>query len=491
MLLNDAVAGDAPTLALDGRAARRAARLRTAVDVLLPLALFAGALAWNLWFAAGASAQGVITGEEASIDHRDPLALSLGWQPSIWSTNAGSQLYYLVASHLTPEYGLFWARPVKAATMAVLPALLYLVARRRLRCSPVTATVGAAVAALLPGVTTIAWVGTENGFEAIWGVLALYLATSRRAWWPLALLPAAYAVSNYTAGLAWAAVVALVCLVRVRSFRDAVFVLLGGAVGTGLVLAPLLWWRNGGIVVTGGGRSGADLDEWRIRLVETLHLLVDDGSGYYWFSDQPMLTSRVVAGVLAACALVAVLRRFRLVWPWFTVALASAGLYAVSSGVPGSRRIAAVAVVAGLLVAPALDELVRVVRRPRWVAVPVATLLVVLVTAVAVVPSVQGGLSTRAELASGTRPLPIDWPFPVDLGGTQSSTLVRLDADLRAGTVTPADVGDGWGGTRTLAMLIVLAERNGRTPPLSTDDLLGYYRTTEDCRLLDGRPSCG
>ena len=127
-----------PTVALalpEPPARRRAAAV---VDVVVGLALAVGAAAWNLWFAAGASAQGVITGEEASVDHRDTLALSLHWQPSIWSTNAGSQLFYLLAGHLTPDYGLFYARPVKALAMALLPVLLYVVARRRLGCRPAT-----------------------------------------------------------------------------------------------------------------------------------------------------------------------------------------------------------------------------------------------------------------------------------------------------------------------------------------------------------------
>jgi hypothetical protein len=487
-------ADDAPTNAPDTRRALAPHRVALVVDVVVPLALLAGAVAWNLWFASGASAQGVITGEEASVDHRDPLALALHWQPSIWSTNAGSQLFYLLAGQLTPDYGLLYARPVKAVAMAVLPVLLYLVARRRLDCRPATAAVGAAVATVLPGLTTVAWVGTENGLEAVWGTAALLVATSRRRGWPLAPVLAAVAVSNYTAGLAWAAVTVLVCLGRIRSVRDAALVVLGGALGTGLVLAPLVWWRNGGVVVTGGGHAGVDPAGWRVRLLDLTHLLLDDGSSYYYFSSAPMLVSRVLAGILAAAAVVALVRRFAAVWPWFAVAVAAAGLYAVSSGVPGSRRIVAISVVAGLLTAPALDELVRVVRPARWfprpVAVGVRAVVVVAVAAVLVVPAVGSGVSSRAQLASGARPLPIDWPFPVDRGGSQISTLARLDAGLRSGALTPTQVGDGRGGTRTLAMLLVLSERSGRMPPLPAAALLRYYRTTGDCRDLDGPAAC-
>jgi hypothetical protein len=182
------------------------------------------------------------------------------------------------------------------------------------------------------------------------------------------------------------------------------------------------------------------------------------------------------------------------VWPWVAVAVAAAGLYMVSSGVPGSRRVVAVAVVAGLLTAPALDELVSVVRTARWFPRPavaaVRAVVVVAVAAVLVVPALESGVSSRAQLASGARPLPIDWPFPVDREGTQASTLARLDGELRSGTMTPTQVGDGWGGTRTLAMLVVLSQHSGRVPPLPPAAVLGYYRTTGDCRDLDGPAAC-
>ncbi|MCD2193313.1 hypothetical protein LQ327_07925 [Actinomycetospora endophytica] len=463
-------------------------------DGVLPVVLFVAAAAWNLWFAAGASAQGVLTGEEASVDHRDPLALSLHWQPSIWSTNAGSQLFYLVAGHLTPDYGLLYARPVKAAAMALLPVLLYLAARRRLGCRPVTAAMGAALAVVLPGVTSVAWVGTENGLEAVWGVAALLVATSRRRVWPVAPVLAAISVANYTAGLAWAAVTVLVCLWRIRSLRDAALVVAGSALGGALVLAPLRWWHNGAVIVTGGGHAGADLHDWRARLLDIGHLLVDDGGSYYWFSSAPMLASRVTAAALAVAAAVALVRRFSRVWPWFAVSLAAAGLYVVSSGVPGSRRIVAIAVVAGLLTAPAVDELIDLVRPAHRFPGPAVIMVRALVVVAAIVavagPGLSDGVQNRSELASGTRPLPIDWPFPVDRGGTQASTFGRLDAALRSGAMSPTQVGDGWGGTRTLAVLVALSERNGRTPPLPPSALLAYYRTTDDCRELDGPAVC-
>jgi hypothetical protein len=124
-------------------------------------------------------------------------------------------------------------------------------------------------------------------------------------------------------------------------------------------------------------------------------------------------------------------------------------------------------------------------RGPRVVAVLPVVVLVVLA-----VPTVADAVDWRAEVVSGARALPIDWPFPVDAGGDQASTLARLDGELRAGRLEARAVGDGWGGTRTLAMIFMLDERAGRVPALSPGDVLAYYRVSEDCPPLDG-PTCG
>ena len=149
---------------------------------------------------------------------------------------------------------------------------------------------------------------------------------------------------------------------------------------------------------------------------------------------------------------------------------------------------------AGLLTAPVLDVLVSAVRPTRWFPRPaVAAVRVVVVLAVAavlVVPAVGSGVASRAALASGARALPVDWPFPVDRGSTQAGTLARLDAELRSGATTPTRVGDGWGGTRTSRCSSVLSQRAGRTPPLPPQAVLDYYRTTDDCRQLDGPARC-
>ena len=383
------------------------------VDVLLALALAVGAAAWFLWIAAGPTAQGVLTGEEASVAHRDALALALHWQPSVWSTNAGAQLFYAVTGHVTGllgDYTLFSPRTAKALASALLAPLAYVVARRRLGCGPTAATLGAVLVVLVPGVTSLAWVAIETPLDAVAGMAALYLATSRRWWWPLGGVLAGASVSLYTAGLAWAFAVAVVLLARVRRPTDALLAVVGIAAGVGVVALPLAWWRNGGVVVTGGGRDGIELDAVGARLAEIGSYAVRSGSSYYYATGIPVLGGVVPAAVLVAAALVAAIGRFRAVWPWLLVAAGSVGLYAISSGVPGARRIVALAVVAG-----AAGR-----RRGRRARPPAA--------------GVDDGARRRGggrgggtdggrpgRLARGARPgervMTADWPLPVAPGG--------------------------------------------------------------------------
>ena len=226
-------------------------------DLVVAAVLLVVAALWFQWLVAGASAQGVITGEEASITHRDALALRMGWQPSVWSTNVGGQLFYWIAGHLDPDYGLLYARPWKAAATALLSPLLYVIARRRLSCGRGTGAVVGVLIAVVPGVAVMSWVAIETPLDVVAGLLALLLVTSRRSWWWTGFAVAGVAVSFYTAGLASAAAVCLVGATRVRRWSEAALAAVGSAIGLAVVLGPLWWWDNGGIVVTGGGHAGA------------------------------------------------------------------------------------------------------------------------------------------------------------------------------------------------------------------------------------------
>jgi len=340
---------------------------------------------------------------------------------------------------------------------------------------------------LLPGIPMMAWVAIETPLDVVVGLAALLVVTSRRRWWWLGLVLAGLAVSLYTAGLATAAAVVAVAVWRARDVRAILPTLAGALGGLLVVLAPLAWWQNGGIVVTGGGRSGADLSQVGLHLEELARYTLASGSSYYYFSDLPALGGPGVALALLLAAVLALAARGALLWPWAVAGVAAVGLYAVSSGVPGTRRVVLAVVVLGLAAAVGVDVLARWVaeRGPRVAGV----LPLVLLIAVAV-PLVSSTVSWRTEVATGARALPIDWPFPVDPGGDQATTLARLGDELRAGRLDPRAVGDGWGGTRTLAMIFMLDERAGRTPALTPGDVVAYYRVSEDCPPLDGA-ACG
>jgi hypothetical protein len=451
--------------------------------VLLAVALYLVAAGWFLWLAAAASAQGVITGEEASITHRDAMSIAMAWQPSMYSTNVASQVFYWLAGHLDPDYGLLYARKWKAVATALLAPLLYLAARRRLGCGRFPAVVAGVLVTVMPGVSVVSWVGTENGLEAVAGAAALYTVTSSRRWWPLGLIAAGLAVSLYTAGLAWAVVVAVAAATRIRSVRTGLAVGIAALGGAAAVLWPLAWWRNGGQLVTGGGGAGADLTAIPSNLAQAARYAVSSGSSYYYFSPIPTLGGRGVAALLLVGAVVAVVARPAARW-WAAVAVVAIGIYAVSTGIPGARRLIAVAVVAALLAAVGLDVLaptapVRHGARTVGVAVTVAARVLVAVPVVRTVP-------WHADLATGRQVLPVDWPFRVDPGGTQTSTLARLDAEVRTGRLSAAQVGQSYGGTRTMALLFMLDERAGRSPAVRPGDILAFYRSTRDCRDLDG-----
>ncbi|MDD7966946.1 hypothetical protein [Actinomycetospora lemnae] len=455
-------------------------------DLVVAVVLYAAAAAWFLWLAAGASAQGVITGEEASVSHRDAMALAVRWQPSIWSTNAAGQLFYWAAGHLDPDYGLLYARKWKAVATALLAPLLYATARRRLGCGRPSAVLAGVVGVVVPAVSLLAWVGIETPLDVVAGLAALLVVTSRTRWWWLGLVLAGVAVSLYTAALASAAAVVVVALVR--AVRAPLAFLVGAAGGALVVLAPLAWWRNGGIVVTGGGRAGPQPAAAGENLRDLAGHALDSGSSYYWFADLPALGAPWIAAVLAGAALVGTAARSGQLWPWVLAGLLAVGLYAVASGVPGTRRVLLVATVLGLAAAVGVDVLTGFGGRAVPVVVPAVVPLLVLV--VVATPMTTATTAWRAEVAAGRPALPIDWPFPVDPGGDQASTLARLADDLRAGRTTPRAVGDGWGGTRTLAMIFMLDERAGRAPALGPGDVLAYYRVSEDCPPLDG-PACG
>lgn len=443
-------------------------------DPILALVLYAATVGIYAVWVLG-SLEGPLTGEEASLSHLYVLAIPQRLEYSVYATNFASHLFYWVASHLDPRFDLFYGRVWKAGFTALIAPLAYLVSRRRLACRPSTAALGAGCAALLPGMAVFSWLATENGMEAVWGLAALYVATSSRRWWPAGLVLAGVAVSTYSSGLAWAGATLLVVLVRtVRAPRAWPLATAGALTGTAVVGFPLFWWVNGGVLVTGGGAFDPS---WR-RGVELIGLLARDGSSYYFFDDLPLLGSWPVALLALVAVVAAAFRRSALFWPYTVLAVTTVALYLASGNVTGSRRVIALTVVAGLAFGVAAD-LVPARLRPD----PLAALLSAVLLATALGSALAWGGDVR-----GARAIPIDFPFPTDGAATQQAVLDRLDRDLRAGRTTVDQVARRY-DIRTLAMLVLLAQRHSRPPALSPDDVSGVYARTELCRRLDG-PAC-
>ncbi len=432
--------------------------------------LFAGAAALGLVSVAAVGTGGLLSGEEVSVSVVDVVALPAHLQPSPYATNFGGHVHYWVFSHLDPSFDLFYGRRWKALAMALLAPLVYLTLRRRLDCRPGPAALGAATAVLLPGVSALAWLATENGLEALWGLGALLLVTSRwRAWW-LAPVLAGVSVSTYGAGLAWAAPVLAVAALRVlRSpsrLRDAALLLGGVTAGVVVVLLPLLWWDDGGRIVVGGGDvESADVPD---ALGDLFGELAVRGDSYYYFTSSPALGSAVLAAVVLVALVLGTALRRRL-WPWTLVVLATVVLYAAAGGLLGVRRTIALPILGALALGVLADLVVRHLRG-RW---QPAAVLVVAALAVAVPLAVQyAGWRTAWE--AGRIEIPQDFDFPIPPGRTMTEVVEDLTARLRSGEA-PEQVTQGFEAKRALAMVWMLADRRG-------EDLTGLLTPREITR---------
>ncbi|MGH3978807.1 MAG: hypothetical protein ACRDRZ_07380 [Pseudonocardiaceae bacterium] len=462
-------------------------------DVLIAIGLYLLTLAIYLRAVAVVDGVQVLTGEEASVSIRDVLfTVEQRFQASVYSTNFGAPFYYWAASHLDPWYDLFSARRWKAAAIALLAPLVYVTLRRRLGCGRPAAAIGAGTVALIPGVAAFSWLATENGLEAVWGMVGLLVVTSRRGWWWIAPVLAGVAVTTYPSGLAWAAGIGVAALVRALGSPgrgpDLLRVAAAAAAGAAVVLFPKLWWVNGGRIVTGGG-SVEPGGAWS-NVRDLAVLLTRNGQSYYYFSDQPALGSPALA-LAALAGLAAALLWRRSVWPWAFVAVATVVLYAPAGNVPGVRRTIALAVVAALAIGVATDLLVRALAsRPALLRSGTSAVAAALV----LIPLAAGFAGWQAGWTRGERTLPVDFAFPMAPGATMPETFEFLTAELRAGRLDAASVAATWEGERTLAIVLLLAERNGEDvaglPTAEQITALTYEgpRCFERCRPVPGRP---
>lgn len=476
------------------------ARLRGA---WIPVGLWLAALLVYAWLTQAVNASRLLTGEESSVAFLNVLGLDERFQFSFYATNFGGHVFYWVASHLDPSPDLFYGRRWKAAAMALVAPLVYLLLHRRGAVGRAAAATGAATAVLLPGVSSFSWLATENGLEAVWGLCALLAVTSRRPWWPLGLVLAGVAVSTYGAGLAWAAGAAAAALWRVARSdaraRDAALGAAGGLAGIGVVFFPRIWWTNSGYIVTGGGTSdvgnaGDNLSGLASELLEGA-----DGS-YYFFDGRPALAGAAIAilGLLGLALALAEPRR-RGLWPLLVVLVGAVGLYGIAGGVLGVRRAIAIPVIAACGVGVLADWVLTVAAARLGTAGDLGRArgrmaLAAVLAAALVVPL---GLSLRGwrdDVRAGRQTLPSDFVFPLAPGETMPEVLGAIRNGLRDGSLAPERVVSVYEGERTLAMVRLLAERNGQStrnlPTGRAITQLSYEspRCFQDCRPVPGRP---
>jgi hypothetical protein len=458
------------------------AQRRVSIDVLFAAALYVFALLIYARSVGAVTVSQVLTGEEASVSIRDVMySVEERHQASKWATNFLGHCYYWLAAHLDPSYSMFSARRWKAVAMALLAPIVYVALRRRLHCGQIPAIVGGVTAALLPGVAMFGWLATENGLEVVLGSLGLLLATSRRPFWLAAPVLAAMAIGAYPSGIAWAAAIGAVMLWRLirepRGWRNLALMVPGFIVAGGVLLFPVLWWKSGDRILSGGGTVQPELIGQ--NLSGLWNQLTDNGHSYYYFSVQPGLGSlwltlaALIAGVLVA------VRRPQ-VWPWLLVAVVTVATYAPIGNIPGIRRTVAIPVVAALLLGAGLDVLRRQLPKP---AVRAA---VTWVAAAAIIIPIGIQLISWQNTHYDRRPvvaISVDFPFPLEPGMTMPETLDSIADGLRSGTLTDTEVMRRWPDARVLAMIRELAEH--RNEPLagipSRERILDLFYQSPGC----------
>ena len=465
-----------------GRAAPPPPGARAGTDAAVALVLWVAATALNLWLVRATVATGILTGEEASVSVAYVVALPEHEEISVYATNFGAHAVYWAASHLVPDLDIFSGRWVKAPFLALLAPLAHLVLRRRIGVGVGPAVVGALTVVALPGVALFGWMATENGMEAVWGLTALALVTAPHRAWPGGLVLAGAAMSTYSTGLTWAAVVVVVALVRVvrtRSARDAGGVVLAAAGGAGIVLFPVWWWTNGPVLLTGGGAFAPS----PARLVEAARLIGVDGASYYFFDDAAAWVGPALAVPLAVAVVAAVALRPAVLAPYALLAVASLVLYALAGNITGTRRLVALTVVGGLAVGVVTDAVASAARRRRVPRSVAGVLVPVLVGAAVLVPAGAALAGWTERLADGRQTLPADFALVLDPGATMPQTLARIREDLATGRLTADDVARRDEAVRTFAMLRLVADRTGTAAPgvPTPAEIVTLYRRSPKC----------
>jgi hypothetical protein len=256
---------------------------------------------------------------------------------------------------------------------------------------------------------------------------------------------AGMAVSTYPPGIAWAVVIGTVCAWRAwRSSarrQDMALVAVAAAAAAIVVLFSRLWWTGGPQrIVAGGGTIDGSPIEHALNLVRQLAV---SGESYYFFGRQPAFGSAVLAVVVVAAGLAAWQRCG--VGPWYAVAGLTVLMWLPTGNLPGVRRAIALSVMAALVLAVAADVAWR--RWPRQA------------TAAVLVPLGVTAAGWQQDYRGGQQTLVADFPIAP---GPMPPTFAAWDADLRSGQLTVEDMVADHDGLRTLAVVWMLADRQGR-----------------------------
>ena len=426
------------------------------LDILMINLLYLVAAAVNSLSVDAVSTSQVLTAEEMSVSIRDVLfTVHAHSQATGWSTSFSVPFYYWIGSHLGEPFDLFTGREWKAVTMALLAPLVYLVLRRRLGCTVTLSAFGGVLVPLLPGVSMYGWLATEAGLESVLGVIALLVATSLRRWWPASLVIAAVALITYPAGAAWLFACAAVCVARHRrelltvGEKRAMMVAIAGAVA--ITILPFFWWTSGPRrILLGGGTLGGNPSE---NLTLLFHQLTVSGRSYYYFSDAPAWGSPALAVFIVVCLLAASWARWAVLWPWLLAAFATIVMWLPAGNLPGVRRAILLSIIAALVVPAALHVL--------WRARPTSRTSTALgaISALIVLPLVGGMAAWQHAYATGTTRLEAGFPIAE---GPMPPTFSDYEARMRSGALTIDQMMREHDGERTLAVVWMLADRNGR-----------------------------
>jgi hypothetical protein len=417
---------------------------------LATILLYVANLAVNLSLVSAISADGTLSGEETSESFRNAVLLPARLQNDPMATAFGGHVYFYLASYALPKIDLFYGRTASAIGNAATAPLLFLIARLVGGMAWPVAVLLGLLAAVTPGIMNFGWMATEYSLECPFGLAAILLATRpARAAALVAAVLAAYSAIMFAPGLCFLPpVFYLAYRQQWRAARKPWLVLgLLPLLAALVIVTPALWWTNSNQILVGGGSLSSWSQAWS-NARQMIGECASKGGSYYYYSTHPALSSPLVWGSAVLGLIVSLWKRTGL-WIWLGLAGAVA-IYVASGQMIGMRRGVPIVVFAILLAGIVWNALYK---RSDWRRIASAT---VLATAAVVWAGWQAD-DTRAHYAAGTWAVRRDFRFAPAAGKTMAQTYALLLEDpqylLRHG--------QGFEPERTLAVLHMLADRNG------------------------------